>query len=485
MDARTGFLMEIYNETTSTLIERRWDKNGGVFGENNHPTGSDKTIATNDIITLTIYNLGLNKLPMQVIVINSDTSDTNDYSTFPTGIVNGIGSVSGGSTKLHKKIIGGEKVVMRFQATANTYSWWKINCNCVFESGTTFTSTNPDDGIDYGANFFQLDYYGGNIRWANPNIPTGEQTFFPNSTTWNTEISTDVNYWYKAEGTQNPCSKLTNGLLLSTWNNSGDGVLTLLNQPFQTWDFGWSGYRVLKVIKFKPDGITPHWFELRGKDAYKNFPYAVGIDGTETDCTNLLGANIGLAGDTTVLEATGYIYDNGVFKTAGQVCTTPTVGITANGLKKFVGENLTLTANGSDITHYQWYKNNAIIAGATSNLYVKNEVTIDDVGIYYCKVLNNCGGVSATSEKNSETLTVSVDFGIVVIIDAEILCEDHQGQALEYAYSSSQDVLSVENWSTSKEVSLFSHGNYYFFTRIVSEPTVIYRTELINTNLLK
>jgi hypothetical protein len=116
---------------------------------------------------------------------------------------------------------------------------------------------------------------------------------------------------------------------------------------------------------------------------------------------------------------------------------------------------------------------------------VKNEVTKDDFGTYYCKVFNNCGGVSATSEKNSETLTVSVYFGIVVIVDAEILCEDHQGQTLEYAYSTSQDVLSVEKWTTNKEVSLYSHGNYYFFCRIVSEPTVIYRTELINTNLLK
>lgn len=479
MDARAGFLMEIYNETTSTLIERRWDKNGGVFGDNNHPVGSEKTIATNDIITVTIYHLGLNKLPMQVIIFNSDTTDTNDYSTFPTGIVNGVGSVGAGSTKLHKKLIGGEKVVMRFQATANTFNWWKINCNCLFEIGTTFTATNPNDGVDYSATFFQLDYYGGNIRWGN------NEAFFPNATTWNTEISTDANPWYKVEGTQNPCSKLTNGLLLSTWNNAGDGVLTLLNQPFQTWDFGWGGYRVLKVIKFKPDGITPHWFEVRGKDAYKQFPYAVNIDGTETDCTNLLGANIGLSADTTVLDATGYMYDNGVFKTASSVCDTPTVGITANGNKKFVGENLTLTANGSNITHYQWYKNNAIIAGATSNLYVKNEATADDAGIYYCKVFNNCGGVSATAERNSETITVSVDFGIVVIIDGEILCQDHIGQPLEFGYSNIQDILSVAKWTTNKEVSVYAHGNYYFFARIVSEPTIFYRTELINTNLLK
>jgi hypothetical protein len=319
MSARAGMLLELWNEDNNTLIERRWNRNGGVFGDDNHPTGSDKTVTDGTILRLVVYNLSRNKLPMQVIVFNSDTStppnDTNKPSTFPKGMVNGNGAVSGPSAiPLHKAIVGGEKVEMRFVLSATTHNWWKINCNCTFLSGDGFTATNPNNGINYGADFFNLDYYGGNIRWNNPDISPDNQNFFANTPTWATESGTASNDWYVSGVVTQDCSMIVNGKLLSTWNNAGDGITTLLNHPIEAWNLNNDGMWALKVLKKDVNG-NPIWFEPRGRDLFLQFSLAAGITAEMKNC--LMGQDVGMAFQTNYLTPTGYIKDGNVFKKTG------------------------------------------------------------------------------------------------------------------------------------------------------------------------
>lgn len=197
MTERAGVLIEVWNESTSTLLVRRWDKDGAGVGENNHPSGSETTIPVNATIKVVVYNLSRNRLPMQVVIYGNDVFTNGtvyEPSTFAKGIVDGVGSLSGGNIPLYKELIGGQKTEMRFTATSK--EWWKINCNCMFYSGGFLTSTNPNNSTNYGSNFFSIDYTPTQIRWNNPDILSGNQIVLDNTTTWTTATGTATNQWY-------------------------------------------------------------------------------------------------------------------------------------------------------------------------------------------------------------------------------------------------------------------------------------------------
>ncbi|HPW54782.1 MAG TPA: M14 family zinc carboxypeptidase [Thermoanaerobaculaceae bacterium] len=60
------------------------------------------------------------------------------------------------------------------------------------------------------------------------------------------------------------------------------------------------------------------------------------------------------------------------------------------------GSTLTLTANGTGLTSFQWSRNGVDIPGATSKTYVKESATVADMGTYRVTVTNatGCPGVS-------------------------------------------------------------------------------------------
>lgn len=287
------------------------------------------------------------------------------------------------------------------------------------------------------------------------------------------------------------CNLITNGTKFSTWNGAGAGASSesgvLLNQPFESWNFGWGGFRIIKVIKYKPDGKTPDWFEVRGKDAYKNFtPFATGIDGTEVNCANILGNLIYLNVDSTVTTATGYVLDGTVFKAASLSCPTPTITISTTKREYSIGNTITFTAQVTNSTSYQWYKNSSIIVGATSSTYTKDNCTVVDAGIYYCKAVNSCGGGNSDSQKDSNTITISVLEGIKFKVNAEIVEGSPIGldSPLEYGYHRTSNLpSSVSNWQDSDTFDLVEEGNYYFFVRIKADTSAFF-VSLINTNIL-
>ncbi len=216
---RVGVLIEVWNDETNTLIERRWDVDGGVHPDDNHPNGSELYIGDGTRIRLVVRNISKNNFPCQVMIFNSDINtngNSNDYGTYPIGTVDGVTN-----QKLHKQLIGGQSTTIIFTLSANTHGWWKINTLAWFTNGTQFTS-NPPDATVY-ADTFSLVYAGGNIRWANPLLTNqNDQVLLPNTQTWATESGTLTNPFYQATGGGGGCDTLTDGLNLGYYTNPLD-----------------------------------------------------------------------------------------------------------------------------------------------------------------------------------------------------------------------------------------------------------------------
>ena len=88
-------------------------------------------------------------------------------------------------------------------------------------------------------------------------------------------------------------------------------------------------------------------------------------------------------------------------------CTEPIfISITPNKTVT-LGDEVTIeiNASGSDL-QYQWFKNNVLIAGATSSTYSISSVSNSDLGSYHVVVSNNCGSFTSPSV----SLTVQANF---------------------------------------------------------------------------
>lgn len=80
------------------------------------------------------------------------------------------------------------------------------------------------------------------------------------------------------------------------------------------------------------------------------------------------------------------------------------------------GSSVTLTVStaANDGT-YQWYKNGALIEGATGASYMISPVSTADSGTYYVVVTNSFGSV--TSQSATVTITTTSTGGSVVTVD--------------------------------------------------------------------
>lgn len=103
------------------------------------------------------------------------------------------------------------------------------------------------------------------------------------------------------------------------------------------------------------------------------------------------------------------IYDAGT----GIVPTLQIIGQTTNELNVFQGQPIDLSVQVSGLNPmYQWYEQNAPIAGATNSTYTITNATVADSGNYYVVVTNTVNSVT------SATITVTVPSYVVVPIGA-------------------------------------------------------------------
>jgi hypothetical protein len=71
-----------------------------------------------------------------------------------------------------------------------------------------------------------------------------------------------------------------------------------------------------------------------------------------------------------------------------------------------------VVANGNAPITYQWYKNDVLITGATSDLLILTNITSNDVAAYKCKVENSFGSIFS----NSANLTVNIGTAPVITV---------------------------------------------------------------------
>jgi hypothetical protein len=107
---------------------------------------------------------------------------------------------------------------------------------------------------------------------------------------------------------------------------------------------------------------------------------------------------------------------------------------------------------------YAWYKNGAIIPGATSNSYSKNPVASSDTGSYYVIVSNAAG-------KDSSGTKVSVQVAPAISVKFPVNTIVNQGSTLTLGVTVNADVLPAPTYQWYKNGTLISAATTATFTK--------------------
>ena len=165
------------------------------------------------------------------------------------------------------------------------------------------------------------------------------------------------------------------------------------------------------------------------------------ISGSPGSGTSSTGAAPSVVTISSLTESDYVVYlgrqGSGVTKVKSITITTPCAAptsVTVSGnWHIFPGDEISLTATatgGAGTYAYQWYKGGTDeankIAGATSAVYTKDDVTFDDAGAYYCKVStgSDCETVSGVFNVKMLRLYVNVgragtDYGYVDLTNTD------------------------------------------------------------------
>lgn len=454
---RVGVLIEIWNDETNTLLERRWDVSGGVHPDNNHPEGSELYIGDGTRVRLVVRNISKNNFPCQVQVFKSDTPNTNDFNTYPTGKVNGIDN-----QLLYKQIIGGQSVTMIFQLSANAYNWWKINTLAWFTNGTQFTS-NPPDATSY-ADSFPLVYVNGNIRWENTLITNqNDRVLLPNTTTWATESGTEANPFYQATGGGVGCDALTDGLNLGYYTNPIDSSQQQLICKI---------FNGLKYILRPKTGATNVWFPT-GKDVLTasntTTTYA-----SQINCFAFANSGLsGLAKPADFVLPAGWIFngDGSIQPSAGTVVTLVTDNIgtfaTNQSATVTVSNNDSGIPSGAAYRIKEWSRKGVLVGvNMTNTTNGTVEITgIDgNVGDGYFEIeLVKDNQVLGTSKVLYTVTAVISEPYSYEITEVDNTCQ----KGLQYGIQPSQN--GVISWQNSSEFANRSELHPLFYIRNIQD----------------
>ena len=185
------------------------------------------------------------------------------------------------------------------------------------------------------------------------------------------------------------CSEVVNNLLLAVWNDAGDGINSIRNQPIKVKVVGTKKI-VAKIINFTDFGDE---YEVRGKDLYlqgSNIVLQSGIpnDGSINSCLD--GQLIGYEQDTTFVKEPFYWKDNTVYKPFQKPVIQTSLNVQINTTivgKVFQYGNIKVYRNGSP------YSVTDLTVNSTTLLF---NFTPTEEGSYQF-VLYNSNGISDLS----------------------------------------------------------------------------------------
>ncbi len=143
-----------------------------------------------------------------------------------------------------------------------------------------------------------------------------------------------------------------------------------------------------------PATISYQWY-------YENIPLVDNsrISGATTEELTISDVNINDAGKYRLMATVnGYgvkLWSNNAVLS---VVTVPEITVQpSDNIIVKEGEQLQIEVTAKSLLplEYQWYKDGIAIAGATSNIYQKDNANSSDIGEYYCVVKNDCGEVKS------------------------------------------------------------------------------------------
>ena len=208
------------------------------------------------------------------------------------------------------------------------------------------------------------------------------------------------------------CGEVVDGLVLAVWNNSGDGVNSILNQQLKVKQVG-SKKILAKIINFTSFGDE---FEVRGKDLYlagSSIVLQSGIpgDGSITSCLD--GVTVGYAQDDTFVKPQFYWKDNTVYKPFQKPVIQTSLNIQKNTTivgKVFQYGNIKVYKNGTQ------YSFTDLTVNATTLLFT---FTPTEAGSYQF-VLYNANGISDLSIGVNVAAEIKYDYIAPCIADCDI-----------------------------------------------------------------
>lgn len=163
------------------------------------------------------------------------------------------------------------------------------------------------------------------------------------------------------------------------------------------------GYFSFYAYVSNSTGVTFQWY----KDG-------VAISGATYSSYSKSNAQVADAGNYTVIatNTAGSTTSAVATLTLRPAVAPSNVSITNGPIVVTLGESLTLysSVNGTWPLTYQWQKDGADIAGATSSSYYKNNITADDAGSYSLVVTNSVGSASS----GSTSVSVSSSQGLII-----------------------------------------------------------------------
>lgn len=149
-------------------------------------------------------------------------------------------------------------------------------------------------------------------------------------------------------------------------------------------------------------------------------------DGNNTTITQI-GVSIDLDSLPRIFNST---VDLGVYEFGSTVGTAPLITQNPQSQTVCEGEDVTfsISANGAQPISFQWFRNGALISGASQNVYSISSVTAANAGNYTCVVTNGAG--SSTSQ--TAVLTVNSPSAVSVQITASQL-QICQGETVTFS----------------------------------------------------
>lgn len=201
-----------------------------------------------------------------------------------------------------------------------------------------------------------------------------------------------------------------NGASVSTDSNSVSVTVvevlvtpTFTNQPVATTTVNLAQPFTLSGLATGAPTPTYQW--------YKDNTIIIGATSTSYTISSAVSANAGtyILRATSTLGGTSSSTDsnpatvNVVRTLAAPTFSSQPSSTSVNLTQSFV---LTGTATGIPPPTYQWYKDNAIITGATSTSYIVNSAVSADAGLYILRATSSIDGVSSSTDSNTATINV-------------------------------------------------------------------------------